>query len=414
MWYTEPENMVRPFQHKTILVFTNSVLSNSDRAKLEGIYDSATRHGWHIQVFAGAVSAKDYLRLLREWQPAGCIVDGRLRKTGAFPPRVSGVPVVQLGNSYGVPPLRDNIGLDSRAIAREAADILTKRTSAGFAYVSAPGHPPWSQARCGFFCEHLRAAGLACDTLTTLSAQNVSGNMKSCISFLKRLRKPANVMLACDDLAPLVYAAARKLRLKIPEDLNIISVDNNPSICQNLSPALSSIEPDFRNGAFKACERLDARTNGRKGRLPRLKYGIAAIALRQSSASTGQAHCIKAAQDWILRHANEPIRVPDVVSVMGYRRRRAEQLFADATGRTIAAAIEDARFANVTAALRGNSLRISAIAALCGFSSPSYLAAAFRRRYGKSISEWKRDSAEPPGYFARKSRKTARSVTTSG
>lgn len=388
--------MARTFQHKAILVFMNSVLSNSDRTKLDGIYDSATRHGWHIQVFTGAISAKDYLRLVREWQPVGCIIDGTLRKTTTFPPRIRDVPVVQLGNSYGVPPLRDIVSLDSRSIARTAADILTKRTAASFAYVSAPDHPPWSQARCGFFFERLRAAGHVCDTLKTLSAQNVSGNMKSCISFLRRLPKPANVMLACDDLAPLVYAAARNLRLKIPEDLNIISVDNNPSICQNLSPALSSVEPDFRAGASQACERLDVRTSGRKGRLPHLKYGVAAIALRQSSASTGQAHCIKAAQDWILRHANKPIRVPDVVAVMGYGRRRAEQLFAGETGRTIGKAIEDARFANVTATLRSTSLRIDAIAALCGFSSPSYLATAFKRRYGKSISEWKRDAAEAP------------------
>ena len=381
--------MNTPFRPKTILVFLLSVHTKSDRAKLEGIYDYATRHRWQVQVFTGSISAVRYLRLVHDWRPAGCIIDGSLRKSSDFPPRVKSVPVIQLGNSYGVPPLRDIIRLDNSKIAQAAAEILLKRTANCFGYVSALDNPPWSQARGKFFADHLKAAGIACNTLKALSAHNDTNNMKACIRFLSHLRKPACIMLACDNLAPLVYAAARKLHLKMPEDISVISVDNDLSICTNLKPTLSSIEPDFQAGAFMAGERFGARVGGVKGPLPPQTYDLATIAFRQSTTFTGSPIGVKAALDWIDQHAKEPIHVPDVVAIMGYGRRRAEQLFLNSTGKTIGAAINDARLANVLAMLRNSTLRISDIASICGFRSSAYLAAVFRKRYQMTISEWK-------------------------
>lgn len=388
MWYTIPK-MKPPQSSKTILVFLISVRSISDRAKLQGIYDYATQHGWHVQVFTGPIDNAQYLRLIDDWRPAGCIIDGSLRKSDSFPPRVRSVKVVQLGNSYGTAPLRDNVSLDSRLIAETAAEVLLKHEAEGYGYVSASGNPPWSAARGRLFAECIRSAGHDCATLDSLSLRESSSNLRACISFLSHLPKPAGVMLACDSIAPLVYEAARKLRLRIPDDLNVVSVDNDPTICTNLSPALTSIEPDFRAGAYMAAERFGERASGERRTLPRLAYGIASVAFRNSTFSAGTVRCVNAALDWISHHACENIRVRDVVATMGYSRRRAEQLFFSSTGKTIGEAIEDARFDNVLANIRRSSLSIGAIAARCGFSSSAYLATAFRRRYKITITQWR-------------------------
>lgn len=377
-------------QSKTILVFLISMQSNSDRAKLQGIYDYATQHGWYVQVFTGPIDKAQYLRLIDDWKPAGCIIDGSLRKSDAFPPRVKSVTVVQLGNSYGIAPLRDNVSLDSRLVAETAAEVLLRHEANGFGYVSAPARPLWSVARGNQFAECVRKAGHDCAILDTLSPSGGASNLKACVKFLSRLPRPANVMLASDSIAPLVYEASRKARLRIPEDLNIVSVDNDLTICTNLSPSLTSIEPDFRGGAYKAGERFGARASGVRKPLPRLTYGISSVVFRHSTTSARVVvHDVKAALDWINRHACESIRVGDVVATMGYSRRRAEQLFFSSTGKTIGKAIEDARFENVIASLRNSTLSVSAIAVRCGFSSSAYLATAFRRRYKMTITQWR-------------------------
>lgn len=393
MWYTVrrmANSRLSTRQSKTILVFLISMQSNSDRAKLQGIYDYATQHGWHVQVFTGPIDNAQYLRLIDDWRPAGCIIDGSLRKSDSFPPRVRSVKVVQLGNSYGIAPLRDNVSLDSRLVAETAAEVLLRHGENGFGYISAPSRPLWSVARGNQFAECVRRAGHDCAVLDTLSPSGGASNLTACVKFLSRLQKPANVMLASDNLAPLVYEAARKARLRIPEDLNIVSVDNDLSICTNLSPSLTSIEPDFRGGAYKAGERFGARASGVRKPLPRLTYGIASVAFRHSTTSARVVmHDVKAALDWINRHACGNIRVGDVVATMGYSRRRAEQLFFSSTGKTIGKAIEDARFDNVLVNIRRNTLSIGAIAARCGFSSSAYLATAFRRRHKTTITQWR-------------------------
>lgn len=39
---------------------------------------------------------------------------------------------------------------------------------------------------------------------------------------------------------------ARMLGLDMPYDISVIGVDNYVNICENTSPTLTSVEPDFR------------------------------------------------------------------------------------------------------------------------------------------------------------------------
>ena len=82
--------------------------------------------------------------------------------------------------------------------------------------------------------------------------------------------------------------------------------------------------------------------------------------------------------------------MPDVVAAMGCSRRLAELRFREETGRSIARALEDARLDRAKVLLKRHDADIAGLPALCGFRTSSALRAAFRRRTGLSMTEWRR------------------------
>ena len=390
IWYNAHMAEFR-FHDRFVLVFLHSM----NEAKLAGVYDFATKHGWHVQTFVGDRRAAEYVQLVRDWRPVGCIVDGQLRRGSVFPPRIKGVHAVQLGNSFPTPPLRHAVTLDNRAIARAAADILAQKRPDAFGFVPASGNPVWSAARGRFLADALRRGR---HKFFVAKMPSGGGELEACARFLEEIPKPAGVMLACDGVAPSVFKAARDLGLRIPEDLSIVSVDNDQQVCCNLSPTLTSIEPDFASGGYLAGEMLmkvvsDAASGG-----CRSVYGIATVAFRQSTLAAYSDRRVENTVGWIAKHATSGADAMDVVRVMGCSRRHAEHVVRRMTGKSIGEAIADARFDAVLGHLRGGRRRLEFIASSCGFSSAAYLAASFKRRYGMSTRQWCRaNCSDKPG-----------------
>jgi transcriptional regulator GlxA family with amidase domain len=92
---------------------------------------------------------------------------------------------------------------------------------------------------------------------------------------------------------------------------------------------------------------------------------------------------------YIRENACGGITVADAARLLPGSRRSAEIYFRRATGRSIFEEIERVRFENVELLLRDRYRVIGAIADLCGWRTPGALRAAFRKRYGVSMSEWR-------------------------
>ena len=369
------------FHDRIVLVFLHSM----NEAKLAGVYDFATKHGWHVQTFVGDRRAAEYAQLVRDWRPVGCIVDGQLRRKADFPPRIRGVRVVQLGNSFPTPPLRHTVVLDNHAIAQTAADILLERRPVAFGYVPAPGNPSWSMARGRSFAQAIHRSRHGASGVDMADGGH---DLCSYTKFLKNIPKPAGIMLACDGVAPTVFKAARDLGLRIPEDVGIVSVDNDQQLCGNLSPTLTSIEPDSASGGYLSVELLSRIVSGLAPARHHQTYGIATVAFRKSTLAAYDDRRVDNAVGWIAKHATSHMGAPDVVRVMGCSRRHAEQLFRRMTGKTIGEAIADARFEAVVKHLKSGRRSLEFIASSCGFSSAAYLAASFKKRYGMTTRQW--------------------------
>jgi AraC family transcriptional regulator of arabinose operon len=85
-----------------------------------------------------------------------------------------------------------------------------------------------------------------------------------------------------------------------------------------------------------------------------------------------------------------PLTVSRMAARAGLSRSRFEHLFRRQTGRTFRATLHEVRVAKAAILLADSSCRVKEIADKCGYSSSQSLDRAFRKRFGKPPSAYRR------------------------
>ena len=238
----------------------------------------------------------------------------------------------------------------------------------------------WSKARFAAFKETLNDKGLWCEELT--SPDDVA-----------RLRRPAAVLSANDDRAFELLKMLAARRVAVPRGVAVLGVDNDELICENAHPRLSSVQPDFEEEGWLAAKTLDAMMHGEKLAERTLLVGVKRIVQRESTAEQSHAgQLVQKAVAYINRHALEGIAVDDVVRHLKCSRRLADLRFRELQGRTILDAITERRLDEVKRRLVSTREKMDAIASACGYGNPTYLKNLFKKRFGMSMSEFRKSA----------------------
>ncbi len=367
-----------------VLVF-QSMRLKSGRDMLAGVYTFARTNDWQVQVFDALPDSRKLKGLLDTWNPKGCLVAAAL--LGKRYPPFGDIPVVYLGRMPG-----DvfKVEHDSAATSRLAAEELARARPASWAFFGPVDDVDWSRIRRDSFTEDVVRRGGTVDvfdwtglTPDTLAARTAIGR------WLDALPHPAAVFIAADHLAGPLFAAARRAKLRIPEDVAFVGVDNDELICENLKPALTSVLPDFEESGRLLGELLAHRLDDPELAPCTLTYGPREIVRRASTRKSHDSYRVDRALEFIRRRTADGIGVNDVAAEIGCNRRRLERLFAEKTGGTVLAAIQDARLERIFSLLREKNRTLSGIAVRCGCSSETYLKTFFRRRTGLTMREWR-------------------------
>ena len=207
-------------------------------------------------------------------------------------------------------------------------------------------------------------------------------------SWLRSLEKPAVVMATYDDLAVDVIAAARQAQIRVPHDLAVVGTDDDEILCDYTNPRLTSIRPGHEACGYAAAEELERLMRGKPSRTRRIPFET--ITDRKSLA-----HCIpatyilKAANDFIDKHACEGIGVDDVARGLGVSRRLLSLRYAEYEGKSVHDAIVSRRLQEVQRLLKKTDATITEITDRCGFPNANYLKRLFKRQTGQTMSEWR-------------------------
>jgi LacI family transcriptional regulator len=380
-----------------------SLALEGERNMCRGILDYARSHGpWRCHLVEGR--PEEQLMNLKKERFDGLISAGGTReKNTAF--ASVGAPFVLME------PRPEMLGpdgsstfpfvtRDSRAIGALAASYYLKRGYKSFAYVGETSGWFWNAERRAGFEEALAQAGFKCaayDRFTKRERRSWTVERPRMERFLLSLPRPTAVFAAMDGRARHVVNLCADIGLRVPEDIAVLGVDNDPLLCGSTVPPLSSIRTGGYRRGQTAAAMLDALMQGRPVEKRSVVQEPISVVTRGSTGYDAMsdlyvARAVKFMRDRIGN--GEVIDVADIVREAHCSRRYLERHFRAGLGRSVHDELMQARLERVKTLLEETTLPIGEISAEVGYSRPSRLAAMFRRETGTTMRQWRQEHRE--------------------
>lgn len=368
-----------------------STVHKARRDKLRGILEYARLHGpWDVQT----VEAHPHIARLgsfRNWQPEGMIKDGSY----AIPFRglqAGKLPTVLLDTNGRRSRRGCSVDHDSRQTAEAVADYYLRQGLERFAFVGSVPRCGWSTARAEGFVNRLAQHGYGCAVYRPKNGMDWGLEQEHMRRWLLSLPRPCGIMAAIDLRAKQVLDTCRLAGIRVPDEMLVLGVDNDETICENTLPTLSSALPDFERGGYMAAELLDRLMRNMQRKAVRLTYGLNRIVTRQSTQRFRVPNPVAtAALEFIRLQACEGITVKDVVSHVKVSRRLAELRFREACGHSILEEIRHYRLERVCTLLRETNLPIGEIGKRCGYETETYLKTLFKTCFGVTMRAYRKN-----------------------
>ena len=273
---------------------------------------------------------------------------------------------------------------DARELAREAAqNLIVRQSFASFGFVGTPEGESWSSERGAFFKEALAERGHECAVFKSRRA--------GLGSWLASLPRPAAICAANDSTAREVANAALDKGLRIPDDIAVLGIDDDPKFCLSASPAISSVVQDFESCGYQAAEALQRLMDGDTTGPSLLRYGARGVSIRESTLSSSpHADFVQRALDWIDANACSYIGAADVARALGVSRQMLDLRFRELLRTTVHAVLRERRLEEVKLLLSTTNMTVGRITEQCGFTSAGHLKNLFRRTFGCSMRDWRK------------------------
>ena len=281
---------------------------------------------------------------------------------------------------------------DADKIAKSALDAFAGfGRYKSFAFVGTRDAQEWSDRRAAAFRRAVASAGLGETAAYAPSGASAHRDRPLLAKFLKSLDYPAAVLAANDARAAEVIAAAKSAGISVPGKVSVLGIDNDPYVCDSVSPGISSVEPDFHEEGRMAASLLDKMLRSRVPKeTKRLFSDVKRVVLRESTPYLPPAEgIVSRAKDFIEKHATEGISPSDVAAHLGISRTLLDLRFRETQKTTVGRLITDTKLAEVERKLRLTSLSIGSIQELCGFSNANALKNLFKARYGMSMRAYR-------------------------
>jgi LacI family transcriptional regulator len=259
----------------------------------------------------------------------------------------------------------------------------------------------FSLLRAQGFKEAIGAAGLSCHVLLSepegdadpRDAAGTDADAGPLEAWVRQLPKPIGILAGTDGLALRVLAVCRRLKIKVPQAVAVVGVDNDDVFCELAVPPLSSIALATQRIGYEAARLLGRLMAGETPPEKRLLIPPAGVIPRRSSDLPAVLDPdVAAAVRYISLHVRDDLQVADVMREVAMSRRSLEQHFLKILGRTPAAEIRRAQVETAKQVLSETDEPMARVATAAGFSSAKQLSTTFHRETGMTPTQFRRQT----------------------
>ena len=327
---------------------------------------------------------------LETWQVDGVISRvPRDRLPAAW--RTGEVPLVSLRWEEGGGP-SPGIHADEAAISRSAADHLLDQ---GFSQLAFCGvRTRWSQLREEAFAAHAAARGATVHVFDSPQASRVGlcvDDVPVIARWIEALPRPVGIMAAYDVRALEVLDAVRSLGLACPDDVAVIGVDDDEVLCSLASPNLTSVNQNLECIGYEAARLLTARMHGEAVSAESVFVPPLGVTVRRSTDILSiDDPDVRLALRLIRSKACDGLTTEQVAGVTSLSRRSLERQFTRSLGRSLHDEIIRTKLLAARRLLADTDLKLAAIAVRCGFAHAAQLCNVFKKTFGLTPTEHRR------------------------
>lgn len=323
----------------------------------------------------------------------------------------SGIPTVDLRAAHRSGAFV--VETDDSQVAKLAVDHLASRGHRNFSFCGY-ADANYSKRRLGFFCQSvqsLKGSHLADPFESKIDANGQTISQieaattvveDDLVDWLEGLPKPIGIMACNDARGVQLLKACRQLGIEVPDDVAVVGVDNDEVLCNLAIPPLSSVENNTPMIGFYAAELLHRlmKKEYDAGERIHLVDPTRVIRRRSTDSSMIGDKAVSRAITFIRENACNGIDVSDVVDAVPLSRASIERRFSKFLGRSINTEIRRTRLKKVRELLLETDMKLLVIARVTGFVNPEYLSTLFKKEYGVSPSQYRRDNRQfDPGDF---------------
>lgn len=353
------------------------------RRMIQGVAQYSQQHTSWSLYFEPRGLETVFPRWLRQWQGDGILarLDNRRMMEAAL---AVGVPVVDLRGFISDERLAMLVIGDNPRIVEMAFEHLRDLGLQHFGFCGiGKGRNPFLDERREILRTIVTQSGFSFHDFTApRSSRQTEWDLETdaICEWLQTLPKPIGIVACNDDRGYQVLEASRRASLRVPDEIAVIGVDNDPVICNMSVPPLSSIDQDAMRIGFEAAAWLDQIMTGHqppkspiiiepRGVIPRHSTDVLAI----DDADT------VAAVRYIRQQACLGARVKDVLRQVPISQSELERRFKHYLGRTPKDELLRVQIARARQLLLETDLPLAEVAKQSGFSGEKYFGDVFHR-----------------------------------
>ena len=203
--------------------------------------------------------------------------------------------------------------------------------------------------------------------------------------------------MACNDARALhLLDACHQTGILVPEEVAVVGVDNEEIFCELCNPALSSVAPDAERIGYQAAELLDKFMSGQSPPCQRILVDPVRVVTRRSSDTLAiKDQMVAAAIRFINEQALHGCTVTDVIKFVRVSRSFLERRFRQYLKRSPQAEIRRVQGSRIKQLLTETDFTLERISELSGFEHPEYMSVVFKRLYGQTPGQYRKNAPHP-------------------